>query len=89
MGNDELWGDADDDEFLFQRSSGADTIFDFSAGDQVVLKTPLVVSDSMVSPVTLASGLGTQIDFGQGDILTFAGVRRSDLVIQPGLITHA
>ena len=87
-GSDELWGDAGDDVFLFRRGSGADTIFDFSAGDQVVLKTPLVVSDPMVSQVELASGIGTQIDFGQGDILTFAGVPSSDLVLQQGLITH-
>ena len=86
MGNDELWGDAGDDDFLFRKGSETDTIFDFSAGDRVHLWE--LMSSPMVTEVHLASGLGTRIDFCQGDSLTFAGVRSSELLLEPGLITH-
>lgn len=86
LGSDELWGDAGRDIFLFRRGGGADTIFDFSAGDQVRipgLKTPPVVKE-----VVLASGVGTQIDFGQGDTLTFTALGSNQLLLQEGLIVH-
>ena len=84
-GSDELWGDAGSDLFQFGQGYGADTIFDFSAGDQVrilELQTP-----PMVSEVVMASGVGTQIDFGQGDSLTFIGLRSTQLLLQDDLIS--
>ena len=84
-GSDELWCDAGSDLFQFGQGYGADTIFDFSAGDQVrilELQTP-----PMVSEVVMASGVSTQIDFGQGDSLTFIDLRSTQLLLQDDLIS--
>jgi hypothetical protein len=37
--------------------------------------------------IVLAAGLSAQLDFGNGDLLTFVGVQSSNLSIQSGMIT--
>lgn len=80
IGSDELWGDLGNDTFIFKKGYGNDTIYDFSRRETVEVKNftfPPEVKDVDLSAV---------LDFGGGDVLTFEGVQKSDLLILPGLI---
>jgi Ca2+-binding RTX toxin-like protein len=85
--NDELWGDGGPDTFIFKRNYGSDKIFDFERGDKVDIRG-LCVTRNGISDVKFLSEIqAAQIDFGGGDILTFVGLKSSDLNIQRGMIT--
>jgi Ca2+-binding RTX toxin-like protein len=85
IGSDELWGDSGTDVFIFKKGYGLDTIFDFSRGERV--ETQLDSMMPTMKDIALPAGLSAQLDFGNGDLLTFVGVQSSNLSIQPGMIT--
>jgi hypothetical protein len=79
-GNDELWGDGGLDTFIFKRNYGNDKIFDFEPGEVIEIKGFSEIPDPV--DIDLPSGVSAaQIDFGQGDTLTFVNVASDDLSV--------
>ena len=81
-GSDEMWGDADNDLFIYRRGFGKDAIFDLEVGEKVVVLGLSEVDDSEIVDVTLASGVtATEVRFNDTDILTIVGVQSNNLSI--------
>ena len=79
-GSDELWGDNGKDTFVYKSGYGTDTIFDFARNEVVEIEGFTELPE--ITDITLGSGVSaTEIDFGQGDTLTFVNVASSDVLV--------
>ncbi len=85
LGNDALYGEAGRDVFLFDKSSGIDTIMDFgpTTGDAIRISYNVNGSGITSSQVALsrvvASGSGSRLDLGGGNAIIISGVTPNKL----------
>jgi Ca2+-binding RTX toxin-like protein len=76
-GNDVMTGGANMDWFVFEPSSGVDTITDFTAGEDQII---VMANMNGVGELALSqNGNGTVVDFGGGNAVLLTGVEMSSL----------
>ncbi len=83
VGVDEMWGGGGSDAFVIYDNSNNDTIYDFSTGDRIVIKTDVNGSGIETAADALARvtqmGDDAVLDLGGGNTLTLAGFQSSSL----------
>ena len=82
-GNDTLTGGAGNDTFVFRPGFGADKIKDFTAGtgigDVIELHSSIITDWASLAAHTTDTSAGVLIDFGNGDSITLAGIKKAAL----------
>jgi serralysin len=91
-GNDYLVGGGGADIFVFQHSSGSDTVEDFTLGlDRLFIDSALVNGESdagdLVAGYARLSGNNAVLDFGAGDQITLVGLTDLVALVEDILIT--
>ncbi|MCW3783881.1 hypothetical protein OM960_20315 [Defluviimonas sp. CAU 1641] len=74
-GNDVLFGDLGRDTFVFAAGDGKDRITDFARGSDVIRFAGISQDEITITQV----GKDVVIDYGEGDMLTLAGISQSSL----------
>ena len=83
-GHDTLTGGLGADTFVFAANSGADTIADFSVGDNDMINVNAYTHGTANPALISQSGADTVIDLGGGNVVTIVNTTFDD----PGLTSH-
>jgi serralysin len=78
-GNDRLTGGGGTDTFVVKAGQGSDTITDFTAQDRVQLDGTRFAKPSEAVAALRQAGADTLLDLGNGQILTFKGIKTAAL----------